>query len=90
MIQIPALVLSFVLASLYAMVFYLLLGRKLRDILFFWLASLVGFASGQLVGSRLGIFPWTIGQVHIVEATAVALLLLFLARWLTKGREADE
>jgi hypothetical protein len=90
MIQIPALVMSLVLASLYGMVFYLLLGRKLRDILFFWLASVVGFASGQLVGSRLSIFPWTVGQVHIIEATVVALVFLILARWLTQGKETNE
>ena len=90
MIQIPALLISLVLASLYATVFYLFLGRRLRDLLFFWLASLIGFASGQFVGSLLNIVPLTVGQVHIVEATIVALLFLILARWITQGKESDE
>ena len=90
MIQIPALLTSLVLASLYAVIFYLFLGRRLRDLLFFWLASLIGFASGQVVGSLLKIVPLTVGQVHIAEATLVALSFLILARWLTQGKESDE
>lgn len=71
-----------VLSSLYAAGFYALQGRRVRDLLFFWLASLVGFASGQLVGELWDVIPWTIGQVRIVEATLLAFLFLFLARLL--------
>jgi hypothetical protein len=81
---------SLVLATLYGVVFYLILGRRLRDLWFFWLAAVVGFASGQLVGNLLDIVPLTVGQVRIIEASAVSLLFLLLARWLTQGREANE
>ena len=87
MLQTPALVLSLLLATSYAVVFYFFQGRGCRDLLFFWLASVVGFASGQLVGSQLNLFPWTIGQVRIVEATFVALLFLFLARWIRQEKK---
>jgi hypothetical protein len=82
MIQTPALVLSLVLATLYGAAFHLWRGRGIRDLISYWLAAGVGFACGQLVGQILDIVPWTIGEVHIVEATLMAALFLFLARWL--------
>ncbi len=87
MMQTPGLVFSAVVASVYAVAFHLWKGRTLRDLLFFWLAAVVGFAAGQIAASLLSITPWTIGQVHIVEASAIALLFLILARWLMQGRE---
>lgn len=86
MLQLPALAMSLVLASIYAVAFHLWQGRRLRDLLFFWLAAVVGFASGQLAGSMLNILPWTIGQVHIVEATLIAFLFLLIARWLMQEK----
>lgn len=88
MFQTPALIVSLVLASIYAAAFHLWRGRGLRDLLFFWLASVVGFATGHLVGEAWGFIPWTIGQVHALEATAVALLFLVLARLLRQEKKA--
>jgi hypothetical protein len=87
MLQMPALILSLLLASGYALAFYLWRGRGLRDLLFFWLAATVGFASGQVVGEFWGFVPWTIGQVHVIEATLVALLFLGIAQWLRQDRK---
>jgi hypothetical protein len=87
MLQTPALVLSLLLATSYAVAFYFWQGRGCRDLLLFWLASIVGFASGQLIGTRLNIMPWTIGQVHIVEATLIAILFLILARWIRQEKK---
>lgn len=89
MLQIPAFVLSVLLASAYAVAFYLWLGRGCRDLVLFWLASAVGFASGQLIGARLNIVPWSIGQVHVVEATLVALLFLIFARWIRQEKKTS-
>jgi hypothetical protein len=83
----PALLLSVVLSSLYAAGFYALQGRRVRDLLFFWLASLVGFASGQLVGELWDFIPWTVGQVHFIEATVLAILFLFIARLLRQEKK---
>ena len=88
MFQTPAWILSFVLASVYAVLFHLWRGTSLRDLLFFWLAALVGFASGQLAGQVWGFVPWTIGQVHVIEATIVAFLFLGLARWLRQEKKS--
>ncbi len=82
MIQTPALVFSLILASVYAALFHLWQSRKLRDLPFFWLAAVIGFASGQLAGQMLDVIPWTIGEVHIIEATLVAFLFLAIARWI--------
>jgi hypothetical protein len=82
MIQMPALILSVVLAALYGAAFHLWQGRTLRDLIFYWLAAGVGFACGQIVGQVLDFIPWTVGQVHIVEATLAAVLFLLVARWL--------
>jgi hypothetical protein len=90
MIQLPGLLLSLVLASIYAAAFYLLLGRRPRDMLFFWLAAVVGFASGHVVGEVWGFIPWTLGQVHIIEASVLAILFLILARWLGQERKPDD
>ena len=90
MIQLPGLILSLVLASIYAVVFYLLLGRRPRDMLFFWLAAVVGFASGHVVGQVWDFIPWTLGQVHIIEASVLAIVFLLLARWLGLDKRRDD
>lgn len=87
MLQTPALILSIVLASVYATAFYLWQGRRLRELLFFWLAAMIGFATGQLVGQMWGFVPWTIGQVHIIEATVMSVAFLVFARWLRQDRK---
>lgn len=90
MLQAPALFASLVLASVYAVVFHLWRGKGLRDLFFFWLAAVVGFVAGHLAGYLLHINPWTIGQIHIAEATIVAFLFLILARWLTQEKTDKE
>lgn len=87
--QTPGLVFALILASAYAVAFYLWRGRGLRDLLFFWLAAVVGFASGHLVGEMWGFVPWVIGEVHVIEATALAILFLALARWLVPAKGAS-
>lgn len=88
MLQTPALILSFVLASTYAAVFHIWQGRGLRDLLFFWLAALIGFGTGQVVGQVWGFIPWTIGQIHLIEATVMAILFLVIARLLRQDRKS--
>jgi uncharacterized membrane-anchored protein len=82
MLQLPALILSALLVSAYALLFYLWQGRGLRHLLVFWLASIVGFALGQTVGAELHLIPWTVGQVSLVEASAGAFLCILAANWL--------
>lgn len=88
MLQTPAVLFSIILASAYAVVFFIWQGQGLRDLVFFWLAAVVGFASGHLVGKLWGFVPWTIGQVHIIEASIVTVLFLVIARWLRQEKKA--
>jgi hypothetical protein len=83
----PALVMSLLLASTYAVAFHLWQGRSLRDLLAFWLAAVLGFAAGQLAGSLLDLVPWIFGQLHIIEATLGAILFMVVVRWLRQEKE---
>ena len=89
MFQSPPMVFSLLLASAYAAAFQLWQGRNLGDLLAFWLAAVLGFATGQLSGLIYGVVPWTIGQVHIVEATLGAGLALAIAKWLRHGAKTS-
>lgn len=84
MLQSPALFLSLLFASTYAVAFYLLKGRGIRDLPIFWLASVLGFAAGQMLGERFDLIPWTIGQVRLVEGTIMAFLFLIMTVWLRR------
>lgn len=89
MLQPPALILTVVVASVYGAAFFIVQGRRARDLLFFWLAALVGFTSGHLVGELWGFVPWTVGQVHIIEATVIAVLFLIIARLLRQDKKQE-
>lgn len=86
MFQAPMIALSLLLSTLYAAAFHLIKGRNLKDLLFFWLAAAIGFFSGQIVGYRLDLPLWRIGQVHMIEASAVAILFLILSWWIRQDR----
>jgi len=75
----PALLLSLVIALIYAALFHLWQGRTLRDLGVFALAAVVGFAAGQGVG-RLTHLEWlAVGQVHMVEGSLFSWIALFIA-----------
>ena len=77
----PALVLSLVLASLYAAVFHLLWAPRQGKLLVYWLAALIGFGLGQILAafSPLRIM---IGHIYIIEATLVSWAALIVAKQL--------
>ena len=86
-LQLPALLVLIVVASFVATIVHLWMGRSVRDFLLFWGASLAGCLGGQLLGQGLGIAPWKVGQVHIVEAGLGALLVALVAAWLRPQRK---
>jgi hypothetical protein len=75
----PLLVLSLVIATLYAALFHLLRGQTMRDLVLFWAASLLGFAAGHLVAAGLSWPDPLIGELHIVPASVASLLLMSFA-----------
>lgn len=89
MFQAPVLLLSALLASTYGIAYHLWKGKGFGDLLAYWLAATIGFFSGQLAGYLLEIVPWSLGEVHIVEGTLIAILFLVLARWLRKEKASS-
>jgi hypothetical protein len=78
----PSLILSLVVATLYAAAFHLLSGKNAKQLLITWLAALVGFAFGQAVATLLSWRDPVIGELHLVPASAASWLGMFLARGL--------
>ncbi len=82
----PAIVLSLVIASLYAGLFHLAFAERAADLLGYWAAAIIGF----FLGAGLGLLiPWrllVIGEVHVLEGTLICASALFFARWLRGTR----
>ena len=76
----PALILSVVLASLYAAVFHLLWAPRQGRLWVYWLAALVGFGLGQVLSGLSPMPLILIGSVRIVEATLGAAAALIIAK----------
>jgi hypothetical protein len=73
---------SSALATLWAAMFHLLLGRKVVDLILHWFIGLIGFGVGQAMAEVLGLRWLLVGQVHIIEGTLACWLAMFIARWL--------
>ena len=81
---IPALLFSFLLASLYGVTFYLIIGRGWLALGVYWFAALVGFAVGEFVSLTLSFSLFPVGSVNVVEASVMSLVILILTRTLWK------
>jgi hypothetical protein len=80
MVHTPLLVLSLVIATLYAALFHLLRGQTMRDLVLYWAASLVGFGAGQLIAAALSWPDPLIGELHVAPASVTSLLLMSFAQ----------
>ena len=78
----PALLLSALIAGIYGTLFHLWRGRTLRELPLYLIASGVGFALGQSVGNLIGFDLFTVGPIHIIEASLGSWIMIFIARWL--------
>ncbi|HID86073.1 MAG TPA: hypothetical protein EYP55_01690 [Anaerolineae bacterium] len=76
----PALILSLVLAGIYAALFHLLWGQSAAQLARYGLIGLLGFGLGQLLAGALGSRLLMIGQVHLLEGTLVCWACLFIAK----------
>jgi hypothetical protein len=80
--SLPSVLLSVVLASLYAGLFHLVKGKTTTELLVFWATSLVGFATGQLAAYSLGSHILMVGEIHLLEGTITSFIFLSIVRWL--------
>lgn len=78
----PVFVFGSALATLWAAMFHLLLGKKLSDLVLYWFVSLIGFAVGQAMADVLELRWLLVGQTHIVEGTVSCWIAMLVARWL--------
>lgn len=76
----PSLILGFALATLYSLVFFLVFGHGWLRLIFYWIVGVVGFWVGQWIAGLVGLSIFSIGELNLVEATAVSCVSLFVAR----------
>lgn len=78
----PYFLLSFLIGGVYGAIFHLWRGKSPVDVIYYFVAGVIGFGIGQSVAAFLGWSFFLIGPLHIIEASLCAWASLFLARWL--------
>ncbi len=76
----PSLAFLFLLASINAVLFHLLWGQRMRELVLFWVAAGIGFTVGQLVAEALGFSFLTLGPLHLIEGTIGSWMGLLIAK----------
>lgn len=76
----PALVLGALICLGYAALLHLWLGRNLRDLFITLLMAAMGFGFGQVIGLFTAVPLFQVGQLHLLEASLGAWLLMGVAR----------
>lgn len=85
MFTLPSITLSFVIASLIGLVFFLLFGKGWLRLVIYWLVALAGFFAGQIITTLFGFSLFSIGSVNVLESTITCLIALFVTRALWKN-----
>jgi hypothetical protein len=75
----PAVGLSVVLALIYTLAVHLFMGLGFRSLLRHWMLSIIGMAAGYALATRTNSRLPTLGEVHVVESSGLAVGLLVLA-----------
>ena len=70
------------LATVWAMIFHLVAGKRWTDLILYWFVGLIGFAVGQAMADVLGIRWLLLGQVHLIEGSLGCWVAMLVARWL--------
>ncbi len=76
----PAVTIAFILATIYGVVFHLIVGGDVRRLALYLLAGWLGFALGQISGVMLEVDMLRIGSLRTLSATAGAWTALLVAR----------
>ena len=77
----PTLVLSTIIATLYAALFYLIWGQRTRKKLLYWPLALTGYGLGHLLAQLSPTHPLMIGNMHLLGGTIGCWTTLFVAKW---------
>ena len=76
----PPFALTLLLATINALLSYLLWGKRRWELGIYWVAALLGFILGHLGADVLGFSFLTIGPLHLVEGTIASWVSLFIAK----------
>ena len=76
----PSIILALVLATLYGLVFFLVFGHGWLGFIFYWAVGVIGFFLGQWVANLVGLSILSLGDLNLVEGTAVSWVALFAVR----------
>ena len=82
MLSSPVFLFGSTLATLWAALFQLLLGKTWTELVLYWFLGLIGFAVGQAMADVLGWHWLLVGEVHVLEASAACWVAMLVARWL--------
>ena len=74
----PAFILAFVLIWFFALLYKSIAGRQSETTLLCLAASSIGFAAGQFFGARVFGSELVLGELHVIEASIGAWLVLLL------------
>ncbi len=80
----PSVTFAFILATIYGVVFHLLVGGDVRRLALYLLAGWLGFALGHVFGVLLGVEMLRIGPLRTLSATAGAWIALLAARLISR------
>lgn len=78
----PYFLLSILLGGIYGSAFQFWFGKNVKDVIFYVVVGIVGFGLGQALAGLTGWHYVMIGPLHVVEATLICWLTLFISRWL--------
>lgn len=79
----PAVILGFVLSTLYGAAFHLVRGGNLGRLLMYLVLSWIGFALGQIISSVTGWSFYKIGSLNLVFGTVFSFIFLIIGYWLS-------
>ena len=75
----PAVGLSLFLALIYTLAVHLFMGLGYKRLWWHWLLAMAGMAAGYGLAIKAGSHLPMVGDVHVVESSVAALVLLMLA-----------
>lgn len=82
----PALLIAFLIASLYGVFYHLLRGGGVKRLFLYLLLAWLGFAIGQFLGLWRGWHVFPLGPIELGLGTLGSLLVLLVGDWLSRIR----
>ena len=77
----PDLLLIALFGGIYGALFHVWQGRRLRQLVVYIAAAIVGFALGQVIGEMAGFDVAMVGRLHLLEGSLVSGIALCVAWW---------